>query len=145
MEGSSQSQSVSNRVLSPSVGALLAAASIAVQQFTEGSFNPVEEFLAVMATISTLPMDTPSTNNDDVSGELNNNNNSSSNSENNKSKNRTARQDIAEQAMTAMTGVIEKMVTAGGSAAYHRKGIACLEVRKEEVVFYRTILINFHI
>ena len=41
---------------------------------------------------------------------------------------KTARQEIAEQVMTSMTGVIEKMVTAGGSAAYHRKGMACLEV-----------------
>lgn len=99
--------------MTPSIGALLAAASIAVQQFTEGSLNPVEEFSAVMATIAALPKDSPSA---DL-GEGNN-----------EDKNKTARQEISEQVMTAMTGVIEKMVTAGGSAAYHRKGIACLEV-----------------
>ena len=106
------SQTASNRVVSPSIGSLLAAASIAVQQFTEGSLNPVEEFTAVMATIAALPKDSPAI------GEGNDGD-----------KNKTARQEISEQVMTAMTGVIEKMVTAGGSAAYHRKGIACLEVR----------------
>ena len=107
------SQTASNRVVSPSIGSLLAAASIAVQQFTEGSLNPVEEFTAVMATIAALPKDSPSP----------------ALGEGNGDKNKTARQEISEQVMTAMTGVIEKMVTAGGSAAYHRKGIACLEVR----------------
>ena len=103
------SQTASNKVLSPSIGALLAAASIAVQQFSEGSLNPVEEFLAVMVTIATLPKNGEG---DGNSGSMD----------------KTARQEIAEQVMTSMTGVIEKMVTAGGSAAYHRKGVACLEV-----------------
>lgn len=103
------SQTASSRVLSPSIGALLAAASIAVQQFSEGSLNPVEEFLAVMVTIATLPKNGEG---EGTSG----------------SKDKTARQEIAEQVMASMTGVIEKMVTAGGSAAYHRKGLACLEV-----------------
>lgn len=100
--------------------ALLAAATSAVQQFTAGSVNPIEEFASVMAAASalraantssgTLALD--STENDtEVSEKL-----------------ETARRQIVEEAMSAMTGVIEKMVTAGGSAAYHRKALLCLQV-----------------
>ena len=39
-----------------------------------------------------------------------------------------ARRELVSAAMDVMTGIIENLVTAGGSAAYHRKALSCLEV-----------------
>jgi hypothetical protein len=85
--------------------ALLAAATSAVQQFTTGSVNPIEEFASVMTAASSLRAGGENTGDDDQMNQ----------------RLEAARRQIVEEAMGAMTGVIEKMVTAGGSAAYHRK------------------------
>ena len=93
--------------------ALLAAATSAVQQFTTGSVNPIEEFASVMTAASALRTGGDNTGDNALINQ---------NLE-------AARRQIVEEAMSAMTGVIEKMVTAGGSAAYHRKALLCLQVR----------------
>ena len=63
----------------------------------------------------------------------NNNNNSSSSSSSNvpkilDEKIQRARKELVSMTMSVMTGIIENLVTAGGSAAYHRKALSCLEV-----------------
>ena len=64
------------------------------------------------------------------------NNNSSSSSSSSSSnvpkildeKIQRARKELVSMTMSVMTGIIENLVTAGGSAAYHRKALSCLEV-----------------
>ena len=97
--------------------ALLAAATSAVQQFTTGSVNPIEEFASVMTAASALRTGGDNTGDNALINQ---------NLE-------AARRQIVEEAMSAMTGVIEKMVTAGGSAAYHRKALLCLQVRHTQL------------
>ena len=46
-----------------------------------------------------------------------------------------AKRELVIQTMNVMTAIIQRLVTAGGSAAYHRKAIACLEVTTIFVVF----------
>ena len=73
-------------------------------------------------------------NNDGInSSNSNNNSDSSSSSSSSVSKILTdkvqrARWELVSMTMNVMTGIIENLVTAGGSAAYHRKALSCLEV-----------------
>ena len=75
-------------------------------------------------------------NNDGINSS-NSNNNSNNNSDSSSSssvskilndKVQRARWELVSMTMNVMTGIIENLVTAGGSAAYHRKALSCLEV-----------------
>ena len=85
-------------------------------------------------------------NNDSTS----NNNNSSSSSSSSSSnvpkildeKIQRARKELVSMTMSVMTGIIENLVTAGGSAAYHRKALSCLEVSTfMKRLLFRTIFL----
>ena len=120
--------------------ALISAASSAAQQFTTGSVNPVDEFNCVMSALSALHLENVkekinssdgiqserSSSSSSSSGDNDSNNNNVDQSESERLN--AARRQIAELAMSTMTSVVEQLVTAGGSPAYHRKAIACLEV-----------------
>ena len=122
--------------------ALISAASSAAQQFTTGSVNPVDEFNCVMSALSALHLEnvkekinssdgiqserSSSSSSSSSSGDSDSNNNNVNQSESERLN--AARRQIAELAMSTMTSVVEQLVTAGGSPAYHRKAIACLEV-----------------
>ena len=158
---------------SASTSALLAAASSAVQQFNEGTMNPVEEFNSVINVISligcwgrditpgVLSMGGVSSGVEAMYIDENKNKNGSSSSSSSSSSgsgsgsatatasssstsNGTSeldpitqglRKELVIQTMNVMTAIIQRLVTAGGSAAYHRKAIACLEVIIIFVVF----------
>ena len=71
--------------------------------------------------------------NKDGINSTNSNNNSDSSSSSSVSKIlndkvQRARWELVSMTMNVMTGIIENLVTAGGSAAYHRKALSCLEV-----------------
>ena len=139
--------------------ALQAAASSAVQQFTVGSVNPVEELTSVMAVISLMgggdnispgelalgyPIE-PGTGSGVGSG-LGTGVESSSGFVEKQDRTggdgwvkvdingassllvQAAKRELVSQAFSVMLEVIHKLVTAGGSAAYHRKALGCLEV-----------------
>ena len=53
-----------------------------------------------------------------------------------------ARKELVSMTMSVMTGIIENLVTAGGSAAYHRKALSCLEVSTfMKRLLFRTIFL----
>ena len=118
--------------------ALISAASSAAQQFTTGSVNPVDEFNCVMSALSALHLENVKekiNSSDGIQSERSSSSSSGDNDSNNNNVNQSeserlnaARRQIAELAMSTMTSVVEQLVTAGGSPAYHRKAIACLEV-----------------
>ena len=84
---------------------------------------------------------------DNIDSTSNNNNNSSSGSSSNvpkilDEKIQRARKELVSMTMSVMTGIIENLVTAGGSAAYHRKALSCLEVSTfMKRLLFRTIFL----
>ena len=57
-------------------------------------------------------------------------------------KTQRARKELVSMTMSVMTGIIENLVTAGGSAAYHRKALSCLEVSTfMKRLLFRTIFL----